>query len=64
MRTAIPGSPQDEANKRLAEIDRLMEEIREIAAQNNDVWIRFKGPTYGMGGWVEDGEWVASSGSC
>ncbi|WEM34378.1 hypothetical protein [Xanthomonas phage X1] len=38
-----------------------LEEARQLAGNDTYHW---SGPTYGMGGWIESGEWQASSHSC
>lgn len=47
-----------------ADIEKLLQECTEIADEA-DVYFRFDGPEYGMGGSYEPGEgWQASSHSC
>lgn len=54
---------RDEINALLSEAAAALEKARELAASTNDSFY-FEGPTYGMGGWIESGEWQASSHSC
>lgn len=45
----------------LESASKQLEEARVLAGDDTYHW---SGPTYGMGGWIESGEWQASSGSC
>lgn len=47
----------------LAEADAKLEEARQLA-DDAEIYVSWSGPTYGMGGWIESGEWQASSYSC
>ena len=49
-----------EVRDKLAEVDRLLDEV----ARGSVGFVNWSGPAYGMGGWVESGEWNASSVSC
>lgn len=57
------GTPEQEIQKRLNQVQALLEEAR-VLSGNNTGYFYFSGPRYGMGGWLENGEWRASSGSC
>lgn len=49
--------------KKLEQVEVLIREAEAIADEY-DCEFSFDGPSYGMGGWYNSGEWNASSMSC
>jgi hypothetical protein len=54
---------QDQIKKLLSEAQAKLDEAAKLA-QGVDGHFYFDGGTYGMGGWIESGQWQASSNSC
>jgi hypothetical protein len=54
---------QEQINKLLTEAQAKLDEAAKLTV-GVDGYFRFDGGTYGMGGWIESGEWQASSNSC